>query len=491
MSLRTAALAACASVVACTAPDASDPDCYDGLECRVVEVPQVHDAPGGATIGLRLLIGHPKTAMRPGSAPVVFLEGGPGGSIAEVGTGGFARAIAASLGRDVVFLEQRGNALSRPALDCAITSRADPDVGVVQECTNKYARQGYRIEAFHTVENAHDIEAVRAALGVPKVILWGGSYGGELAQTAARLHPGSIAGLLLESSAMTGRPYRLFDQLHARPAKLDGFLSWLTRSCAGHPPCVFTMPGLDAAKELAAFETTVAGAPFQLTPELVIGSPESARSLLLASMYYIPNAVLVLRMMYAVNHGSVRAFDQIRVGSSSAREHIARIIAFAGLNRTVNFVYDCYDAVLNWTDDGLAQAMVGAVSSDDEKRALEAEIAERRGACGALPAPSVPQSELAVPTTTDLPTLFLHGGLDWPTPIEHVESGLGRFTRSQLVTVPCAGHGIQRVFPSCFASIASTFFAEVDGNSFGGAVDASCATTYCRAVHDEDFFVER
>jgi pimeloyl-ACP methyl ester carboxylesterase len=490
--IRFAALAAALLVAACSEddrPDADDGSCYGGLECRVVEVPEVHAAPdAGPKLGVKVIIGHAPGGA--GHAPVIYLEGGPGGTVEGVAQSGFVQHAANALGRDFVLLEQRGNTLSRPALDCGITDETDPDPPTLQRCTAKYTQLGYRIEAFNTIENAHDIDDVRRALGVPKVILWGGSYGGELAQTAARLHPDTIAGELLESAAMTGRPYRPFEQMRAQPTKLAAFFAWLTDACKASQRCSILMPGLDAASELTQFQARVATQPFTLTPQLTLDSADAARLLVLITMYSIPNAVLVIRMMYAANHDQVGAFDQIRIGSESARDYIARIIAFASVNRTSNLIYDCYDTVLNWNDAGLAAALDGVYTAA-ERPAIDEQIAATRAACQALPAASIPQTELAVATVTSVPTIFFHGGLDWPTPIENVESDLAHFSRSQLVRVPCAGHGIQSAIPECFAKIASTFFSQADDGSFNGTIDASCTADFCRPGLDQPIFVEQ
>lgn len=487
--LRTAALSAALLAAACSEDDrppaAGEGSCYGGLDCRVVEVPQVHGAPGGANIGLKVIIGH--AAQGAGRAPIIYLEGGPGGSVESAAQSGFVQSAANALGRDFVLLEQRGNTLSKPALDCGITDATEPDPTIMKSCTSKYAQLGYRIETFNTIENAHDIDDVRRALGVPKVILWGGSYGGELAQTAARLHPDTIAGELLESAAMSGRPYRPFEQTRAQPIKLAAFFTWLDEACKASSACAGLMPNLDSAAELKQFQTTVATKPFTVTPQVVVDSASAARFLVLITMYSIPNAVLVMRMMYAANHDELAAFDTLRVNDQSARDYIAQIIAFASVNRTSNLIYDCYDTVLNWTDDGLKTALDG-LYSDAERPAVDAQLAASRAACAALPAASVPQSELAVTTVTSVPTIFFHGGLDWPTPIENVQSDMKNYSRSQLVAVPCAGHGIQSVMPTCFAKIASTFFGQVDDGTFNGAIDTSCSADFCRPGLDAPIF---
>jgi hypothetical protein len=72
-----------------------------------------------------------------------------------------------------------------------------------------------------------------------------------------------------------------------------------------------------------------------------------------------------------------------------------------------------------------------------------------------------------------------------------VEDDLSHFSRSQLVRVPCAGHGIQSAIPDCFAKIASTFFGQADDGSYRGDIDASCTADFCRPGLDQPIFVEQ
>src|SRR5205807_2629536 len=75
-------------------------------------------------------------------------------------------------------------------------------------------------------DHAEDLEAVRVALGVDKVGLYGVSYGTKLALAYALAHPDHVDRLLLNSVLPTNEPdpYSA-NVLRALPATLNAFCS--------------------------------------------------------------------------------------------------------------------------------------------------------------------------------------------------------------------------------------------------------------------------
>ena len=55
-------------------------------------------------------------------------------------------------------------------------------------------------EAYTTTQSAHDLEAVRQALGAPLLDLIGVSYGTRMAQQYARRYPSAVRSVILDSS---------------------------------------------------------------------------------------------------------------------------------------------------------------------------------------------------------------------------------------------------------------------------------------------------
>lgn len=118
----------------------------------------------GARIALYPLVQHGA-----GRVPVVVLSGGPGTDSRYMRVGGALDRLART--RSVVFYDQRGTAASSD-------SRGD-------ETIDKYVE---------------DVEAVRKAIGSPKVDLIGHSFGGYLALAYTAKYPDRVRGLVLVSA---------------------------------------------------------------------------------------------------------------------------------------------------------------------------------------------------------------------------------------------------------------------------------------------------
>jgi pimeloyl-ACP methyl ester carboxylesterase/beta-lactamase class A len=140
------------------------------------------------------------TAKDPGP-PIVYLEGGPGGSgIAAARGAAFPALMALREIGDVIALDQRGTGMSRPGLVCSRTWGLPLDrpgnPGEIRHilkmslraCARELAGQGIDLSGYNTEESADDVEALRKALGAEKITLWGISYGTHLGLAVIRRH---------------------------------------------------------------------------------------------------------------------------------------------------------------------------------------------------------------------------------------------------------------------------------------------------------------
>ncbi|MDQ3169322.1 MAG: alpha/beta hydrolase [Acidobacteriota bacterium] len=149
------------------------------------------------------------TAPNPG-APIIYLDGGPGGSgVGAAQAPGWAslfRALRAT--SDVILLSQRGTGLSdrigcrggAPLADGVLASavRMIEDAAArAKACAASMRAQDVDLAGYTSVESADDIDAIRAALGVPKVSLVGFSYGTHLALATLQRHGARIERVVL------------------------------------------------------------------------------------------------------------------------------------------------------------------------------------------------------------------------------------------------------------------------------------------------------
>jgi pimeloyl-ACP methyl ester carboxylesterase len=144
------------------------------------------------------------TSGKPGP-PVFYLEGGPGGSGTAAARGPAMPLLAAlrEVG-DVILVDQRGTGLSKPEMICneswdlPLDQPGDPKTWLaiakqkLKRCAENLKAKGIDLTGYNTDESADDLEALRRALGVEKISLWGISYGTHLALTMIRKHERSI-----------------------------------------------------------------------------------------------------------------------------------------------------------------------------------------------------------------------------------------------------------------------------------------------------------
>ena len=156
-----------------------------------ITVPESHYEPNGETIRLPF-VRFRATTPNPGT-PLVYLSGGPGspgiGIAKSIRFDLFMKLRAAG---DVIVLDQRGTGDAEPSLlyegswEVPLDRPADYDEwtpGVkskIAEAVAHFKARGIHLEHYNTKENAADVDALRRALGLEKISLWGTSYGTHL-----------------------------------------------------------------------------------------------------------------------------------------------------------------------------------------------------------------------------------------------------------------------------------------------------------------------
>ncbi|HEX4052553.1 MAG TPA: alpha/beta fold hydrolase [Steroidobacteraceae bacterium] len=216
--------------------------------CTRLAVPEDWDSrSGGRRIELAVAI-VPATAASPNPDLVTFLDGGPGGA-ARDDYPAVAAALAPLRERHAILLvDQRGTGGSNP-LDCPALQA--PETTPTQRSTaqlkaaDEPALMAQRLmqclmqlqphaapEFYTTTEAVRDLEAVRLALGAPRLDLIAVSYGTRVAQQFAARFPGSVRSVVLDSPV----PNRLaLLSEHAR--NLEHALQLQFGRCRATPAC--------------------------------------------------------------------------------------------------------------------------------------------------------------------------------------------------------------------------------------------------------------
>lgn len=180
------------------------------MHCGYLQVPQDRTNPDGPWIELALVVLE-ATGPDPAPDPLLYLEGGPGGS-AIAGLDLWPESPFRQR-RDIILLDQRGTGYSYPRLYCyeldevnyeadvsedeLLAAEADARAACLARLKDELAVD---LPAYNSAASAADIADLRAALGVAEWNLLGISYGTRLALTVMRDYPAGVRSVILDST---------------------------------------------------------------------------------------------------------------------------------------------------------------------------------------------------------------------------------------------------------------------------------------------------
>jgi pimeloyl-ACP methyl ester carboxylesterase len=173
--------------------------CPAGSACGTVTVPLDRTDPSGATIDIAYeLLPHTDTSQ-PALGTILPNPGGPGNSTTAFAP--YKSAFAPLRARrDVLLVDARGTGRSG-ALSCPGLARPDPlSIDKATIGTVCAADMGARAGLFGSAAVADDFDAVRAALGIDKLDLWGDSYGTFLMPVYAARYPEHVRSIVLDGA---------------------------------------------------------------------------------------------------------------------------------------------------------------------------------------------------------------------------------------------------------------------------------------------------
>lgn len=171
------------------------------VDCGYLTVPEYYDDPDGEQLYLAVAILRAQSG-RAKADPVLYLEGGPGGSALT----GIDAWVGVELGadRDLILFDQRGTGYSEPGLFCEMydydfdVDEAD-SVTYYEACAEYLEADGIDLSAYNTTASAADAALLVRALGYQEVNLYGISYGSRLALYIMRDYPEIVRAAVLDS----------------------------------------------------------------------------------------------------------------------------------------------------------------------------------------------------------------------------------------------------------------------------------------------------
>lgn len=415
------------------------------LQAMRLTVPEDPARPGGPQVELavfRLPTANPRPA-----APVVYLHGGPGGSSVEHLESPEFREVFAAFQQeaDVILFDQRGCGQSQPSLlpagglrmgEDTLTGRAT-FLAFLEEASqgvrDRLTAAGHDPGKYTLPQSVADIEALRRALGVERISLFGHSYGAQLAQDYLRRHPEGVDRVVLAGA-------RGMDTTRKLPAEADEFLARIA--------------------ELARADATVGGKFPDLlaTLDRVLGKLD--------------------RKPVAVELEGPDGRYTLKVGGYALRFVIAKFY----LNDPENFRY--LPKLLDELDTGrrpwslvfnLMQMQRGAVSfawfTTDAASGVtpaRADLIRRQAASARLqdamnfPFPDINRAwnvadlgdEFRAAVSSDRPVLLVAGTLDGITPVAQSREILRGFSAGRLLVVENGGHNSMFRAPGLPAALA-------------------------------------
>jgi pimeloyl-ACP methyl ester carboxylesterase len=222
------------------------------VRCTTLAVPLDYSNPGGRKITLALdeIPATAPAAQQQGA--LLVNPGGPGGSgisLAPFVASGLRPAVASTY--NIIGFDPRGVGASVPALHCDPTffSGDRPDYipatpaaenvlvlrakSYAKDCEQKF---GWLLPHMTTQDSARDMDAIRAALGQPKISYFAFSYGTYLGQVYATMFPTRVRRMVLDSTVGPGGVWYQdnISQDYAFEGRIDAFFSWVASHSAAY-----------------------------------------------------------------------------------------------------------------------------------------------------------------------------------------------------------------------------------------------------------------
>lgn len=426
------------------APAVAATECPPGARCGKIDVPVDRSGavPGTFPIAYATL---PATGPRVGT--VFFLAGGPGEAAIVYTTALKTELAPIRDAYDIVVVDQRGTGRSGE-VDCNPVGSDD----VVKDCAKEL---GNRRAFLTTKETARDLDDLRAALGLDKIVPLGVSYGTKVAGEYARRFPDRTAAVVLDSPTGVGPIDLMFLQGIAAAPRV------LREACATGP-CAESVK--DAAVALYAAVKRVGGRGLRAE----LGPAELAEETRIKEDFVL-NALLLGDADAGLRADLPAALVSLSRGDTAPATHLLErlIVAYAqapdeddeddedeptedlssGTSRYLATA--CLEAALPWA----------TTSAPGSRRAARRTYIRQLGPgafapfkpstvwndspldlCLSWPATSAPE---AVPEAgPDVPVLVLSGRADLRTPLELATRVAAAYPRATVLDVPHVGHSV-------------------------------------------------
>lgn len=410
------------------------------VECGYLIVPEDHARSAGPTIKLAVARFRSDSGQ-PAPDPIVYLEGGPGGSPLRSFIPQFDVYFGPLLKkRDLILFDQRGTGYSQPALDCPesiqqtldalpknLTAAQSEELSnqALLACRARLAKEGVNLAVFNSAQNAADIAALIKALNLEQINLYGISYGTRLALTAMRDVPQGIRSVVIDS--VFPPQVDLISQLPANGARA---FEALFGACVADQACNTAFPNLQQE-----FFTLVDGLnkqPITMTLTLHSGEQKEALvngdgliGLVFQALYSTPIIPSIPRMIFDIRDGNYTLAAGLQAELLASLDKISY-----GMHYSVQCSEEVpFDQSADLETVLKQYPQYGALASKGQY-----------AFCSAWGVP-VADAQENLPVSSSIPTLVFSGGFDPITPPVWAELTAATLSQSYYFNLPRGGHG--------------------------------------------------
>jgi pimeloyl-ACP methyl ester carboxylesterase len=454
------------------------------IDCGYVVVPETRTGENGREI--KLGVTRLSTGQGANASPLFMLAGGPGQTNISPD---YLRLFQPELlgrildSRDIVIMEQRGTQYTSTWLDCpalnatpwsvyekGLTGEEADALGaeILQQCIDEFKAQGVDFDAYNSVENAADVNAVREALGYDKIIYYGASYGAQLGQHVLRDFPQILEGVVLDGANALSRKSWVEDRTLDAQWGLDN----LTALCQADEKCAaaYDIPALvDAA--LALFDD--GPLPFTYTdpadPSLTVAVEVTANDMVdflygkqgdRLSALSLP--AYLTQLSQSDPELTAEAIGSIKAGNLLA----SRNAPASPIAMLMHMAMVCSDDPVRSTDEVVLDG-AGTYATLFGQNTAEGYVQF----CSLIDVQELPDST-DVNVSTDVPVLLLTGDLDVATPTFRSKIVADALPDATMVVFPGRTHVQIAGVNFCATEIMTQFVANPTA-----ALDTSCLET--------------
>lgn len=433
-------------------------------QCATLQVPEDRARPEARRIDLRIAWLESGSSGSSQPDPVFFLAGGPGQAASEVAVVVDTALRQVRKQRDVFLIDQRGTGGSNPLSCLGADGKELPmgeDDASSEASLRDYAQrcaaslQGRADARFYTTTEAiADLDAVRAALGVDKVNLVGGSYGTRVAQRYAGAYPQHTRSIVIDgvipNELVVGGDFA---------TTFEDAIALQSAQCRKDAACSKRFP-TDTRAQLRSVVDTLRRAPVSVeyrdpgtnAPRQDVLTPDSVVGLAFA-FSYVPQYSSLLPLV----------LDEAAHGRYAPLASLAR-----GANRSMDFQIN---RGMQWSVICSEDAPRYHAPAEDPARLFGNEVASTFfAACPVWPHRPAPATD-AVPLRSNVPALLLSGELDPVTPPRYAAQVLKGLRNGRALVARGQGHGT--LAAGCMPRLLGQFIDTTDAK----ALDAGCLDT--------------